>query len=169
MPSRSRRLGCRAVAFLASVVAVAFLVLLALHDPELGGWLVRENGVVEWLQVILMAIAGVLAARQGLAAKRRGEPFALEVAIVAAMTMICIGEIDLDRLLFGTKIIHTRFFVSPRHPLGWRLLAALVVVGPPTVFGIWLLVHIRELWRASLRGLFEPWGQTATFGVALFM
>jgi hypothetical protein len=68
MPSGLRRLGCRAVAFLASVVAVTILVLLALHDSHLGAWLVRENGVVEWLQVILMAIAGLLAARQGLAA-----------------------------------------------------------------------------------------------------
>jgi RND family efflux transporter MFP subunit len=169
MPSRPRRLGCRAVAFFASVVTVAILVLLALRDPELGGWLVRENGVVEWLQVILMAIAGVLAAGQGLAAKRRGQPFVLEVAIVAAMTMICIGEIDLDRVLFGMKIIHTRFFVNPKYSLMWRLLAILVVVGAPTAVGIWLLAHVRELWRASLRGLFEPWGQTATFGIALFM
>ena len=122
MPSGLRRLGCRAVAFLASLVAVTILVLLALHDSHLGAWLVRENGVVEWLQVVLMAIAGVLAARQGLAAKRRGEPFALEVAIVTAMTMICIGEIDLDRVLFGVKIIHTRFFV--RSPVPARLASA---------------------------------------------
>jgi len=169
MPSRSRRLGCRAVAFLATLVTVGIVMVVALRDWKLGGWLVIENGIVEWLQVILMGTAGILAARQGLAAKRRGEPFVFEVAVVAAMTMICIGEVDLDRVLFGTKVIHTRFFVSPKHPLGWRLLAALVVVGPPTVFGIWLLVHIRELWRASLRGLFEPWGQTATFGIALFM
>ena len=148
---------------------MAILVLVALRDWNLGGWLVIENGVVEWLQVILMGIAGVLAARQGLAAKRRGEPFALEVAIVAAMTMICIGEVDLDRVLFGTKVIHTKFFVSPKHPLGWRLLAVLVVVGAPTAVGIWLLVHIRELWWASLRGLLEPWGQTATFGISLYV
>jgi hypothetical protein len=169
MSSRPRRLGCRAVAFLASLAAVAILVLIALRDWHLGGWLVIENGVVEWLQVILMGIAGVLAARQGLAAKRRGEPYALEVAIVAAMTMMCIGEVDLDRTLFGLKIIHTRFFVNPRYALGWRLLAVLVVVGVPTAVGVWLLAHIRDLWWASLRGLFEPWGQTATFGIALFM
>jgi RND family efflux transporter MFP subunit len=169
MSSRSRRLGCRAVAFLASLVAVALLVLIAVIDPELAGWLIRENGVVEWLQVILMVVAAVLAARQAMTGFRRGETVALEVAIVAAMTLICIGEIDLDRLLFGTKVIHTRFFVHPRYPLGWRMLAMLVVVGVPTAVGLWLLVHVRELWRASLRGLLEPWGQTATLGMALFM
>jgi len=169
MFSRHRRLGCRAVAFLASVIVVALLVLAALRDWNLGRWLVIENGVVEWLQVLLMGTAGALAARQGLAARRRGEPFVFEVAVVVAMTMICIGEVDLDRVLFGTKVISTRFFVSPKHPFGWRLLAVLVVVGAPTAVGIWLLVRIRELWRACLRGLLEPWGQTATFGIGLFM
>jgi len=169
MSSRPRRLGCRGVAFLASVVVVAIMVLVALHDWKLGGWLVIENGIVENLQVVLIVATGVLAARQGWAAKRRGEPFVFEVAVVAAMTLICVGEVDLDRVLFGVKVIHTRFFVSPKYPLGWRLLAVLVVVGAPTALGIWLLVHIRELWRACLRGLLEPWGQTATFGIGLFM
>ena len=169
MSSRPRRLGCRAVAFLASVVTVAILVLVALRDWELGGWLVIENGVVEWLQVVLIGTAGLLAARQGLAAKRRGEPFVFEVAVVAALTMIVIGEVDLDRVLFGVKVIHTRFFVNPERPLVWRLLAVLVVVGAPTALGIWLLVHIRELWRACLRGLLEPWGHTATFGIGLYV
>jgi RND family efflux transporter MFP subunit len=168
MSSRSGWLGCRAVAFLVSLVAVALLVAAALHDPKLGKRLVEENGVVEWLQVILMALAGALAAHQGLAAKRRGEPFALEVAIVMMMAMICIGEVNLDRVLFGTKIIYTKFFVNPRYPLRWRLLAVLVVVGPPTVGGVWLLLHVRELWRASVQGLGEAWGQTATAGVVVF-
>jgi RND family efflux transporter MFP subunit len=169
MSARPGRLGCRAVAFLASLAAVSILVVLAVRDPNLGEWLVRENGVVEWLQVIFMAAAGVLAARQAVVAKRRGEPFALEVAIVTAMTMLCIGEIDLDRLLFGIKLVHTRFFVNPRYRLGWRLLAVLVIVGAPTAVGLWLLAHIRELWWASLRGLLAPWGQTATLGIALLV
>jgi RND family efflux transporter MFP subunit len=168
MSSRPRRLGCRAVAFLASLVVVAILVMIAFRDWTFAGRLMVENGVVEWSQVNLFAAAGVLAAGQGLAVRRRGEPFALEVAIVAAMTMICIGEVDLDRVLFGTKIIYTKFFVSPK-PLGWRLLAVVVVVGAPTAVGIWLLAHIRELWWASIEGLCEPWGQTATFGIGLFM
>ena len=152
MPSRSGRLGCRAVAALLSLVSIVVLVAVALHDRHLATRLVAENGVLEWLQVILMASAGVLAARQGLAARRRGEPIALEVAIVMAMAMICIGEINLDRLLFGTKIIYTKFFVDPRYPLQWRLLAVLVVVGAPTVGGVWLLLHVRDLWRASTAG-----------------
>ena len=65
MSSRLRRLGCRGVAFLASVVVVAIMVLVALRDWKLGGWLVIENGIVENLQVVLIVATGVLAARQG--------------------------------------------------------------------------------------------------------
>src|SRR5262245_46722429 len=169
MPLRSGRLGCRAVAFLASLAVVAVLAFLSFRDLKLGERLMRENGVAEWLQVIVMVPAGVLATRQAVAARRRREPIALEVAIVAAVTMICVGEIDLDRLLFGTKMIHTRFFVNPAYPLGWRLLAALVIVGAPVAVSLWLLRHVRELFWASLRGLLEPWGQTATIGIALFL
>src|SRR5258705_9251698 len=117
MPSRPRRLGCRAGAFLATLATVVILMVVVLRDWKLGGWLVIENGVVEWLQVILMGTAGILAARQGLAAKRRGEPFVFEVAVLAAMTMICIGEVDPDRALFGTEGIHSRAFLGPKTPL----------------------------------------------------
>ena len=133
------------------------------------GWCV-ENGVVEWLQVILMAIAGVLAARQGLAAKRRGEPFALEVAIVG-------GD---DHDLHRRDRSRSRAVRREDHPhavlrespvtrsagVCWRC-SSWWARRRPWASGSSL--HIRELWRASLRGLFEPWGQTATFGIALFM
>ena len=169
MPPRAGRLGCRAVAFLASLVAVVILAFVSFRDLRLGENLMRENGVVEWLQVVFLAGAGVLAVRQAVTAWRRGEPIALEVAMVGAMVMICVGEVDLDRTLFGTKIVHTKFFVHRGYPLGWRLLAALVIVVAPTVVGLWLLWHVRELFWASVRGLLEPWGQTAIIGIALFV
>ena len=171
MPSRSGRLGCRAVAALAEP--------RLRRRPGRGGAarsasrrtrLLSRTACVEWLQVVLMASAGVLAARQGLAARRRGEPIALEVAIVTAMAMICIGEINLDRLLFGTKIIYTKFFVDPQYPLQWRLLAVLVVVGPPhgraasgscCTFG--------SYGGPACRGCARPWGQTAAAGIVLFV
>ncbi len=165
----SVKLDCRGVAALVSLAVVGVLLVIGAIDPALGARLVDENNVVEWLQVLLSAAAGVLAFRQGRAARRAGQPATLEVAIIAAMTLICIGEVDLDRLLFGTKVISTRFFVSPKYPLAARLPAAVVVIGAPAAVGVWLLVHVRQLWRASLDGLRQPWGQSATFGLVLFM
>lgn len=170
MPAPSPgRFDCRAVAVLLSLVAVVGLLAISARDPVLAGRLVDEDNVVEWLQVLLTAGAGVLAFRQGRAARRAGQPATLEVAIVAAMVIICIGEIDLDRMLFGTKVISTRFFVNPRHSLAARALAVTVVVGAPLALGVWLLVHFRHLWRAGIDGLRQPWGQLAAFGLALFL
>lgn len=169
MPSRpSGRLGARTLAVLVNLAVVAVLLAISAHDPSLGARLVDENDVVEWLQVLMAAAAGVLAFRQGRAARRAGQPATLEVAIVATMVIICIGEVDLDRLIFGTKVISTRYFVHPRHSLAARVLAFIVVVGAPTAVGVWLLVHVRNLWRASLDGLRQPWGQLAAFGLVLF-
>ncbi|HET9481039.1 MAG TPA: hypothetical protein VFP98_04715, partial [Candidatus Polarisedimenticolia bacterium] len=97
----SGRPDCRAVAATLSLLVVAPLLAVTIHDPTLSGRLVAEGGVVESLQVVLAIGAGVLAFRQGRAARRAGQPATLEVGIVAAMAMICIGEVDVDRMLFG--------------------------------------------------------------------
>jgi len=170
MPFPSRyRIDRRVAAAILSVAAVVVLLAIAIRDPALGKRLVSENNVVEWLQVVLAGTAGVLALRDARAARRAGKPLTLDVAIIGAMAIICIGEVDLDRVLFGTKIISTRFFVDGRRWIVWRALAVLVIVGAPLALGIWLLVHVRELWRAGMTGLRRPWGQTAAFGVALFL
>jgi RND family efflux transporter MFP subunit len=165
----SGRPDCRAVAATLSLLVVAGLLAVTIHDPALSARLVAEGSIVESLQVVLAIGAGVLAFRQGRAARRAGQPATLEVGIVAAMAMICIGEVDVDRMLFGTKVISTRFFVSPGYPLAERALAVTVIVGVPAAIGVWLLVHIRQLWQASRDGLRQPWGQTAAFGMALFL
>ncbi|RPH78159.1 MAG: hypothetical protein EHM88_16515, partial [Candidatus Rokuibacteriota bacterium] len=144
---------CRAVAAALSLLVVAALLAVTIHDPALSARLVAEGRFVESLQVVLAIGAGVLAFRQGRAARRAGRPATLEVGIVAAMAMICIGEIDLDRILFGTKVISTRFFVSPGHPLAERALAVAVIVGVPAALGVWLLIHVRQLWQVGRDGL----------------
>ena len=170
MPPRlSRRPACRALAVILSILSVGALLTVAAHDPRLSARLVGEGHVVEWLQVALSVSAAALAWRQGRAARRAGRPATLEVAIVAALTMVCIGEVDLDRMLFGTKLIATRFFVNPGHPLAARALAVAVIVGVPAALGVWLLIHRRRLWRSVRDGLRQPWGQVAAFGMALFL
>lgn len=168
MPSlSSRRPDCRAVAAVLGVGVILALVAVSLVHPDLGARLVDEGGAVETLQVTLAAAAGTLAFRQGRAARRAGRPATLEVAIVASMAALCIGEIDLDRVIFGTKIISTRFFVNPAYSLLQRAAAVAIVVGPPLAVAVWVLSRFRHLWSASMDGLNQPWGQVAAFGAVL--
>jgi RND family efflux transporter MFP subunit len=169
VPVSRGRLDCRAVAVVLSLLAIALLVVVTVLDPELATRVVSEDHLVEWLQVAFAAGAAILAFRHGRAARQAGQPATLEVAIVAAMVAICIGEVDLDRMVFGTKIISTRFFVSPRYPLAARALAVLVVVGAPLAVAAWLLGHWRYLWEGVVDGLRRPWGQVAAFGMGLML
>jgi RND family efflux transporter MFP subunit len=163
----SRPVGCRAVASALSLLLIVALLAVVVYDPYVAGALVEEGGFVETLQVVLAAAAGLLGFRQGRAARREGRPATLEVAIVASMVALCIGELDLDRMIVGTKIISTRFFVSPNYPLGLRALAVALVVGPPLSVLVWLLSRFRKLRTASMAALREPWGHVAAFGAVL--
>jgi len=146
---------------------IVVLLVATLLDPVFAARLVDEGSAVELLQVAFAAAAGVMAFRQGRAARRAGEPATLEVAIVASMAALCIGELDLDRMIFGTKIISTRFFVSPRYPLVLRALAVAIVVGAPLAVGVWCLRRLGYLWAGAMAGVRQPWGQVAALGAAL--
>src|SRR5690242_16941484 len=99
---RPGAIGSRALATIVSLASVVVLLVVGGRDPALGAELVDENNVVEWLQVVLCFAAAVLAFRQARAARRAGRTPTFEVAVVGAMAIICIGEVDLDRMLFGT-------------------------------------------------------------------
>jgi RND family efflux transporter MFP subunit len=154
---------------MASAALIAALLMVTARDPALATRLVAEGGVVEWLQVILALGAGGLAALQGRRRLQAGRPVAFEVAVVTAMLMVCTGEVDLDRAIFGTKVISTRFFVNPGYSLALRALAVAGIVGVPVAVGVWLLTRWRHLWQAGLDGLRAPWGQSAGFGAALLL
>jgi RND family efflux transporter MFP subunit len=160
---------CRLVAALSSLTVVAALLAIERLDPASAGRLVEESHVVEWLQVGLNVGTGLLAMGHARRLRRAGKPIAFEVGVIFTMVMITVGEVDLDRVLFGTKVISTRFFVSPQYTLPVRALAVAVVVGVPLAVGLWLARRWRALWWTSLLALCAPWGQTAAFGLGLFL
>jgi hypothetical protein len=82
--------------------------------------------------------------------------------------MACVSEIDLDRMLFSTKIIAKRFFFSARYPLGLRALAFLIIVGVPAGVAVWLLMRWRTVRDELVTAMRQPWAQTAAFGFVLY-
>ena len=159
---------CETVAAALALIAVIALSAVALVDPALAGRLTVENGVVEWIQVLLEAAAAVLFARHlARDASRVGRVSPLDVVVVASLVGLVIGEVDLDRMIFGTKIIATKFFVDARVAFGWRLLAMLVVVGVPLAIGVFALVRIRAFWRDGWAAVAQPWGRVLAASVAV--
>src|SRR5687767_14660735 len=146
-----------------AVVTVVMAALLR-HDPALAARLVREDGPVEWTQVAFLLGALVMALACALALARVKRPLAADVMMAAMMAGLAIGEMDLDKRVFGMKLVSTKFFVNPSIPLGYRVLGILLVVGPPVVLAVYAWRWRAELWSVALRALREPWGQVLLAG-----
>jgi hypothetical protein len=151
-----------------SLIAVAVLSLIALVEPTLAAWLTVENGVVEWLQVLLDAGSALLFGRELVrSARRTGRVSPLDLVIVSCLIGLNIGEVDLDRILFGTKVIATKFIVNTKVALSWRVLAVLIVVGVPVAIGILVVLRFREFWSEGWAAVAQPWGRVLAASVAL--
>ena len=152
-----------------AVGAVAILSAIALVAPGLAHRLTVEGGVIEWLQVLLNAAAVLVVGRHLVRDTADGRLSPLDVLTVAALTGLIIGEIDLDRRLFGTKVIATSFVVKATVALPWRVLAVLVVVGAPAALGVYALGRVHTLRREVGAALAEPWGRVLAASAAVLV
>lgn len=162
-------LAWRTGAALVVLAIVAVLLTVRARDPLLAETLTAEGGVVEWLQVVLSLAAAVLAGRWAFAELVAGRPGPVPVGLTGLLGGLVIGELDLDRLIFGVKVIATRFFVNPEYPLAVRLLAVVVVVGVPLILGLHVVRHVGTAWRTGRALLDEPGGQLVVAGVTLLV
>jgi hypothetical protein len=161
---------CEAGAAALALIAVIVLSMIALIDPALAHRLTVENGVVEWLQVVLDGAAALLFGRHLVKnVARSGRVSPLDFVLVSCLIGLIIGEVDLDRVLFGTKVISTRFFVNAKVTLPWRAIAVVVVVGVPVAIGVFALVRIRNFWREGWAAVAQPWGRVLAAGVAILV
>jgi hypothetical protein len=161
-----RHSGLIATALTALLLIV--LVGILLIDRDLADRLTREDALVEWLQAALFGVAGVFAVRTARVRWRTGASPVLEVLIAALMAGLIIGEVDLDRLVVGRKIISTRFLVDARVWLGWRVLALLTMALPPLLLALYALRRWRELLGGVRRAMAESSGRVFIAGVLIF-
>lgn len=155
------------IAFVFNVILLAVLAVTAIVDRDLADRLTREDAAVEWLQAVLFATAAVFALRTARARWRAGVSPVFEVLVAAMLAGLIIGEVDLDRLLAGRKIISMRFLVDTRVWLGWRVLALLVMALPPAVLALYALRRWRELFAAIRRATVESPGRVLIAGVII--
>lgn len=162
--------GRRGLAVGLALGPVTLLGILAVAAPVLTESLASDEGPVEWLQAALGGVAAVLALVRARALIRSGQPAAFDVVIAMLLAGVALGEIELDRWLFGTRLIGLRFIFRPRKPVAWpwRALTALVVLGLPIGIAIYALTRAREVTRSGLAALRAPWGRLLCAGFVLF-
>ena len=164
-------MGRRGAAVALIVAPVAVFVVLGLVDPAGTRGLVYEEGPIEWLEVVFCVVAAALALARARTLARSGDAgAAFHVVIAALLVVLALGELELDRLFFGTKLIGPRFFLSPRRHVAWpwRVLAALIAVGGPVAIGVYALTRIRRIVGTGFAALRETWGRVLFFAFLLF-
>jgi hypothetical protein len=150
-----------------ATLAIA-LPVLAVRDPALAARIAAEGHLLESLQAALLGASAFLSATRAFRRARAGAPRALEVLLTVLIASVVSGELDLDLRLFGIRIIHTRFFVSPAVWLPYRVVAAL---GLGAFYGAiaWYCIRHRRPILAAARGLpARPWGQLLLTGLLVF-
>jgi hypothetical protein len=155
------------IAFVLNAILLAVLAVTSLVDWDLADRLTREDAAVEWLQAALFATAAVFALWTARARWRAGVSAVFEVLVAAMLAGLIIGEVDLDRLLAGRKIISTRFLLDARVWLGWRALALLVMALPPAVLALYALRRWRQLLAAIRCAAVESTGRVFIAGVII--
>jgi hypothetical protein len=159
LPPRSRlRLWCEALAAALALAAAAVLSAVALIHPALADRLTIENGVVEWLQVLLNVAAAFLVVRLAVRDAVGGRVSPLDVLIVAALVALIVRELDLDRRLFGADVISVRFLWDAGTAPLWRLLGVVIIVGVPAL-AAYAFAWPRTLLREGRACLAERWGR----------
>jgi hypothetical protein len=139
--------------------AVVILIVILLVDRDLAHRLTSEDGVVEWVQVILLVAGALLVGLRLRRDARIGRVSPLDVVMLSTLIFLIIGEVDLDRMLLNSKVIRVRFFLHGHAPLPWRVLAAVVVIGVPLALGVYALRNARTIGRDGWAALREPWGR----------
>jgi hypothetical protein len=151
-----------------TVILGVALIPIARRDPATAALIAREGGVIENTQVVLAAASGVLGASRALAARSRGQTVSREIFMTVLVLALTWGELDLDLRLFGLRVIHTKFFVTPAVWLPYRLLAALALAAFYAAIAWYAWRHRAVLLGAAWRMPFQAWGQLLLAGFVLF-
>jgi hypothetical protein len=150
------------------LIAVSLLTVALAVDRQLADRLTSENGAAEWLQAGLCAACAGVALWAAWDTARGGACPVLEVLVAAMMTALVIGEVDLDRIIAGRKLIATRFLVDPAVPVIWRGLVAACLVIPPAALAVYALHRRRQLVAAIREVLPQPKGRVFVVGLVVF-
>lgn len=156
------------VAAVLCLLVVTALAITVVVDPRVADRLTREDDVVEWMQTAIFVLAAGFALRSAWDTWRTGASPVFEVLVTAMLIVLITGEIDLDRLVVGRKIVSTRFLVDARVWIGWRVATAIILVAPPVALAAYAIRRRVELISGIRRAIAEPAGRVFLAGVVIF-
>jgi hypothetical protein len=144
------------------IVVAGLLVVLVVWNPSLAGRLVREDSLVEWLQVVLALAAMAVVLAPGV---RRLS--AADIVFIALLAGLAASEIELDQRLVGMPVVDVRFF--RRGAVAWpvQVLAGTLVIGAPLALLAYAAARWRDLVSEARDGVREGWLSLLVAGLVL--
>jgi hypothetical protein len=152
-------------AALTAVIVGVMAIVTAVNVP-LADRLVVENGVVEWLQVILLSGAGAICVRLAVLERTKWGSGAPDVLLAAGFAFLVVSEMELPTLLAG-RIKTDRLVraVTAGHPR--QILFVLIVGGLALAATVYALRHSTELLAWGQSALRTDWGRLFYLAVAI--
>ena len=162
------RTGLYRLAGALTVLVLGALATASALDVALASRLVAENGVVEWLQVVVLIGAGATCLRLAALDRAEGESGAPDVLLAAGFAFVVVSEMELPRLLAG-KIRIERLVrdVAAGHPR--QTIFVVVVAGLALAVAIYALRHLPELLAWAWSALGTDWGRLFYLAAAVLV
>jgi len=152
-----------------TVLIVAVVATVSVMDARLAHRLVSEDGPVEWLQVILLAGAGLITARLATIEWAKGRSGAPDVLLTAGFAFLAISEMELPRRILGksTKIGRLARDVAAGHPR--ETLFVLLVAGLAVGLGVYAFRYRADIMAWGWSALETAWGRLLLLGACLLV
>jgi hypothetical protein len=160
------RTGLYRLAGTLTVLIVGAMTIVTALDVSLAARLVRENGVVEWLQVMALIGAGATCLRLAALDRAKGESGAPDVLLAAGFAFVVVSEMELPRLFVG-KIRLDRLARDVGAGLPRQTVFVLVVGALALAAAIYTLRHLPELLAWAQSALGTDWGRLFYLAAAI--
>ena len=162
------RTGLYRLAGVLTVLVVGAMAIATALDVSLAERLVAENGVVEWLQVVLLIGAGAICLRLAALDRAKGASGAPDVLLAAGFAFVVVSEMELPKLLAG-KIRMDRLVRDVAAGLPRQTIFVVVVAGLALAVAIYALRHLPELLAWAWSALGTDWGRLFYLAAAILV
>lgn len=171
-PVHRRTCGGPSIYTPAAALTVLTLVIVAavtIVDSELAARLMRENGPIEWLQVILLVGTALITARLATIEWAEGRSGAPDLLLTTSFALLAFCEMELPRRILGksTKIARLAREVAAGMPR--ETVIVLLVAGVAVALGVYAFRYRADIviWGWSV--LETAWGRLFLLGISLLV
>jgi hypothetical protein len=153
---------------LASAITVSLLTWSLAQGRAFAAWFVVENGPVEAVQGLLLAVGLALIARRAERLAALGRSTVPEVVLVYGLTVLLAGELEAWSFFFGRALTTHRVLAMSRTRFACAMVAMGLIVAISLAVAIHVLRHLQEFLGWGMAALGTGWGRVLVLGLLIF-